>query len=249
MTKIERNNTGQTNKDTLKNAEKNDDIDAIVIRIISRINEVLSSGDIEELKKVVLIAADYVDESGAMNKIRAIWEYVPPFIRWAIIHKPSSVLPDPFTETVKNLIFCGFLPYKEDPGMNEEYLKHKDHYDQQYAKWALKLLKIIMPELVILDKLMAPINQVLEKQAEFRIMIRHHLSGKQKSAREGGGRKPGDPGENVEPNDDNDFIRENPDLTEEDMIYPGPTYMPLRPPKKAGKTAHENDDDFITEAK
>lgn len=216
--------TGETVK--AKPAE----ISAVNRMISGQVNKALEGDDMAELDKIVFEVVDNVDDSKPMKKLREYWKHVPQMVRWAILHVPGTV-PEPFIQVCRNLMFCGFLPYHEDPAMNKEYMRHKDSYDKTFIKWALKIGKYFVPELVAVEQSMKPIYPIIDKYNDYRRRIREHLIDRRGSDGEsgsGGGGSGGESGESGgesgESGKGTKYISVDTDLTDEDLPKPGRTY-------------------------
>ncbi len=211
-------------------------IDAVTQKILEQISKALEAADLEEVEKLVFKVIDKVDESAPMNKLRQYWRHVPHFVRWAIIHVPGTV-PNPILQTCSTLMSCGFLPYEDDPQMNDEYHKHKDNYDQTLLKWGVKIGKYILPELAELEIALQAVYPVMTKISDYKSKIRAHLTNKHTRQLQSGGATAAIPGGSASGSSPTSrgtkYISVDTDLTEEDLpIYGRPYYSKKSAPKK-----------------
>jgi hypothetical protein len=102
---------------------------------------------------------------------------MPNAVRWCIMHVPNSV-PALFLHTTKQLVYCGFLPYMDDPAENEEFTKNSEKYQKMFLEWSVKIGKYFLPELEAVDLLLGPIGKIIDVQDNLKGEIRRHLSQK-----------------------------------------------------------------------
>jgi hypothetical protein len=121
----------------------------------------------KELRDVVNATAEFIDDTAAMEAVRAVWDKVPAPVQRVMMAGPGV------GEAAEALVRMGLLDYKNAP--TEQDVADMGKKKAEHLEMAVKYGKYLAPELAALEPAIEPIKAIEKAKDDVFAGTRDHL--------------------------------------------------------------------------